>query len=102
MLGVKPGDHQHLFDQVIEKMEDDNYRLETHQVASAEESVRTETNYISSVSLNKSHADVQVNFLQHHEFNLSDGVVIEQFSWVTDIDLSQKDLYEYQKAGRCR
>lgn len=102
LLGAKPGDHQHLFDQVIGKMEDDNYRLEPHQVASAKETVRTETSYISGVSLNKTHADVQVNFLQHHEFNLSDGAVIKQFSWVTDLDLSQKNLHEYQKAGRCR
>ncbi len=45
---------------------------------------------------------MQFNFLQHREFNRSDGAVIKQFSWVTDIDLSQKSLHEYQKAGRCR
>ncbi len=102
LLGAKPGDHQHLFAQVIEEMEDDNYRCETYQVALAEGMVRTETSYVSGVSLNKTHTDVQVNFLQHHEFNISDGAIIKQFSWVTDLDLSQKSLHEYQKASRCR
>ena len=43
LLGAKPGDHEHLFDQVV-----------------------------------------------------------KCFSWVTDLDLSEKSLYEYQRAGRSR
>lgn len=102
LLGAKPGDHQHLFDQVIAEMDDDNNRFETHQVGSAKKTIRTETSYIADVSLNKTHADVHVNFLQHHEFDCRTGAATKRFSWVTDIDLSEKSLHEYQKAGRCR
>lgn len=102
MLGAKPGDHQYLFDQVIQEMDHDNYLLETCEVSSPKKKIRTETSYVADVSLNKTHADVRVNFLQHHEFDCIDDAVTNRFSWVTDIDLSQKSLNEYQKAGRCR
>lgn len=102
LLGAKPGDHKYLFDQAIEEMGQDNYRTETHQVSSAQKKIRTETSYVPGVSLNKTHTDVRVNFLQHHEFDCADGGVTNRFSWVTDLDLSQKSLHEYQKAGRCR
>lgn len=102
LLGAKPGDHQHLFEQVIEQMEHDKHLTETYQVASAKQTIRTETNYIAGVSLNKSHSDLRVNFLQHYEFEPQADAVVKRFSWITDIDLSQKSLYEYQKASRCR
>jgi len=90
MLGAKPGDHQYLFDQAIEQMDRDNYRTETYQVASAEKKIGTETSYVAGLSINKTHADAKVNFLQHHEFDCSTGAVIKRFSWVTDLDLSEE------------
>lgn len=102
LLGAKPGDHQHLFDQVHEAMDQSNYRNETLQVASAKQKIRTETNYVAGVSLNKSNADLRVNFLQHHEFDTKADALIKRFSWVTDLDLSQKSLHQYQRAARCR
>lgn len=102
LLGAKPGDHQHLFAQVIDRMDQDDYRIESYQVASAKKTIRTETSYVAGVSLNKTHADVKVNFLQHHEFDCQNDAVTKRFSWVTDIDLGEKSLHEYQKAGRCR
>lgn len=98
MPGAKPGDHRHLFDQVIDEMDQDNYLTETHQVSSVKKRLRTETSYVAGVSLNKTHADVRVSSLQHHEFDCNDDAVANRFSWVTDIDLSQKS----QQAGRCR
>jgi len=102
LLGAKPGDHQHLFDQAIEQMDRDNYRTETYQVASAEKKIGIETSYVAGLLINKTHADAKVNFLQHHEFDCSTGAVIKRFSWVTDLDLSEKSLHKYQQAGRWR
>ena len=79
----------------------DNHLTETSQVATAKATTHTETNYVAKVSLNKSNLDLRVNFLQHHEFS-DDGAVSKRFGWVTELDLSQKSLYKYQKAGRCR
>ncbi len=80
LLGVKPGDHKHLFEQVIEQMEHDNHLTETYQVVSGKQTIRTETNYIAAVSLNKSHADLQVHFLQHYEFKTPKDAVVTRFS----------------------
>jgi hypothetical protein len=102
MLGAKPGDHQYLFEQVEQAMDRDACRVETKRVASARETVQTQTQYISDLSLNKSNLDVRVNFLQHHEFDSESFATLKCFSWVTDLDLSEKSLDLYQRGGRSR
>lgn len=102
LLGAKPGDHKHLFEQVIEAVDRDDCRTASSNVASPKSRLRTETQYVEDLSLNKSNADLHVNFLQHHEFDCRDDAVVKRFSWVTDLDLSEKDLQLYQQAGRCR
>jgi ribosome biogenesis protein Tsr3 len=100
LLGAKPGDHKHLFDQVIEAVEGDAHRKQSDEIAGRK--LVTETHYIKDLELNKSNADVLVNFLQHLEFDCDTHEIANRFSWVTDIDLSEKNLRLYQRAGRCR
>lgn len=102
MLGAKPGDHRYLFEQVEQAMDQDACRVETKRVASVGKAVQTQTQYISDLSLNKSNLDVRVNFLQHHEFDDESFATLKCFSWVTDLDLSEKDLDLYQRGGRAR
>jgi len=102
LLGAKPGDHAHLFEQATDAMGGDNCRTEFAEGTDPKTKTRTETQYIEGLSLNKSNADVRVNFLQHFEFNCIDDDVVKRFSWVTDISLSDKSLLRYQRAGRCR
>ncbi len=77
-------------------------RVETKRVASFGKAVQTQAQYISDLSLNKSNPDVRVNFLQHHKFDSESFATLKCFSWVTDLDLSEKDLNLYQRAGRAR
>ncbi len=102
LLGAKPGDHAYLFEQATEAMSRDACRTESTEAANSKTKTRTETQYVEDLSLNKSNADVRVNFLQHFEFDNQDLEVVKRFSWVTDIDLSKKVLDPYQGAGRCR
>jgi hypothetical protein len=102
LLGAKPGDHEHLFDQVIETTDHDLSRVEHCRVATAECRFDSQTQFIKNLELNKSNTDVCVNFLQHHEFDCDSGELLRCFSWVTDLDLSRKDLLLYQRAGRSR
>jgi hypothetical protein len=102
LLGAKPGDHEHLFEQVEEAMERDDYLVESLTVAKARKTVQTQTQYMTDLALNKSNKDVRVNFLQHHEFEGQSFETLTRFSWVTDLDLSGKSLELYQRAGRCR
>lgn len=102
LLGAKPGDHEHLFGQVNEAMDHERTRVERFRVAKAKHSFDSQDQYLADLELNKSNADVRVNFLQHHEFDCDSGETLKCFSWVTDLDLSQKSLDLYQRAGRSR
>lgn len=102
LLGAKPGDHEHLFDQVHDAMDRDGVRVERARVASGKATHDTQTQYIEDLELNKSNSDVRVNFLQHHQFDGETAETLKCFSWVTDLDLSGKNLDQYQRAGRSR
>jgi len=102
LLGAKPGDHEHLYDQVIDAMDHARLRVERHRVSRARTCFDSQTQYIEDLELNKSNVDVRVNFLQHHEFDCDSGETLRCFSWVTNLDLSDRDLYLYQRGGRSR
>src|SRR5690554_3717589 len=53
----------------------DTCRTESVNVASPKSKIRTETQYIEGLSLNKSNTDLRINFLQHHEFDCCDHEV---------------------------
>lgn len=102
LLGAKPGDHEHLFDQVVDAMDQDAVRVERARVSKAKHCFDSQTQYIENLELNKSNPDVRVNFLQHHEFDCETSETLKCFSWVTDLDLSEKSLDLYQRGGRSR
>ena len=92
LLGAKPGDHAHLFDQVVEAL--DRSDVETVHVTSVSgrRLIKGETQLIKNLSLNKSNEDVRVNFLQHYEFDEKSGEVSKRFSWVSDMEITQADM----------
>jgi hypothetical protein len=98
LLGVKPGDHQHLFAQVVE-------RVEAGQVMDFEE-VDAKTGikrcylYVRDVPVNEDNQEVRVNFLHYVEIAATGEE--QQFSWVTDLDLSARTLRQAPRGGRAR
>jgi len=102
LLGAKPGDHEYLFDHVIEAC--DLSREETVQRfdPKSPQDLISETQFISDLPLNKSNADVRVNFLQHHEYDPKTGAVSKRFSWVTDLEIDRSKMLLYQRGGRSR
>ncbi|MCD0461993.1 transposase, partial [Roseiconus lacunae] len=83
LLGAKPGDHEHLFEQVIDAMDHDRLRVVRHRVSKGKTCFDSQTQYIEDLELNKSNVDVRVNFLQHHEFDCDSSETLKRFSWVT-------------------
>ena len=68
LLGAKPGDHAHLFDQVIAAGDED--RIETvTRVDLRFNAIQSETQYVNDLALNASNQSVRVNFLQHFEYD---------------------------------
>ena len=99
LLGAKPGDHKYLFEHVAGAC--DLARDETVKRFDPKSSqdMISETQFISDLPLNRSNAEVRVNFLQHHEYDSKTGEVSKRFSWVSDIEIDRSKLLLYQRGG---
>jgi hypothetical protein len=98
LLGVKPGDHKHLFDRLGEM-------LEAGDVATVEE-VDGKTGVIRSsiiaedVALNEANPDVRVTVVHYLETDAKGPC--KQWTWVTDLEVTAENVREVVRAGRAR
>lgn len=97
LLGVKPGDHQFLFERVIEAFEEDRVTIFTWK----EGDVTCEIAFTHDLPLNESNQDLLVHFLQYSEY-AKDGRRRKYFSWVTDQRLSRGKARHLARGGRAR
>lgn len=96
ILGAKPGDHQALFEQVRQ-----------HRCAGQcqewdytdEHGVEHGYRWVNDVSLNDSHPDLKVNFLEYWEIKDGKQTI---WTWVTDLPLHQQSVEAVMRAGRAR
>lgn len=100
ILGAKPGDHQFLFDQV-DIAEQRGEVMEFSQTDKNDTNIEHHYRFINHVSLNKANHDLQVNFLQYWQVNHKQGKTT-CFSWVTDLEITEYNVYEIMRAGRAR
>ena len=98
ILGVKPGDHQHLFEQLVERIEAD--QVETLDVVDANTGTQHSYLFAHGVSLNEANQEVQVNVLQYVQTD-ADGTYHE-WTWVTDLELTAANVAGVARAGRTR
>lgn len=101
LLGAKPGDHEHLFNRFIEACDEDRV-VATARHDPKSGGLVSETQYCDNLSINASHEDLRVNFLQHFEYDPKTSAVTKRFSWVTDRKLDVSKLLLYQRGGRAR
>lgn len=100
LLGVKPDDHQHLFQQVIEAQVED--RTTTISWTDPRKpKVLCEITFVHDLALNKENPDLRVNFLQYIEYG-EDGNPRKQFSWVTDLVITPDNARHLVRGGRAR
>src|SRR5436190_13056892 len=97
LLGVKPGDHAYLFEQIAQ-------RLEAEQSAiTGEVDARTGTRrsylFLTDLALNETNPDVRVNFLQCVEHTDQET---HEWSWVTDLHLTAAHFGKGARGGRAR
>jgi len=94
IIGAKPGDHEHLFN-VIDSSNSTKY-FEFKD----ENGFFHQFRFINNVSLNKSHPELMVNFLEYRQTNPKEKEL--NFSWVTNIKITEKNVYLLTKGGRAR
>jgi hypothetical protein len=95
ILGVKPGDHKFLFEQ-IEKA---HAAGETSEFEIEQEGVIHRFRYHNQVPLNASNQDVLVNFLEYWEIGAKRT---RHFTWITDFTITRANAYQIMRGGRAR
>ena len=94
LLGARPGDHKFLFDSV-ETSEETKY----HEILD-EKGFLHQFRYLNDSVLNKSNPDVCVNFLEYMQTDPKGKETV--FSWVTNIRITQDNVFALMKGGRAR
>ena len=97
ILGAKKGDHSFLFQFVDQKAIEGNV---LKYVTSDDKDTIHKFRYINQVPLNADNKEVLVNFVEYWETKSSGQK--QHFSWVTDLELSDDNLYEIMRCGRAR
>lgn len=94
IIGAKPGDHRHLFDQ-LESSHNTTYVQKADKDGSLHQ-----YRFLRDAALNRSNTDVSVNVVEYR-ITLPTGKETN-FSWVTNIPLSEANIYVVVRAGRSR
>ena len=100
ILGVKEGDHKFLFHYVDQALENG----EAIELTIADEKNADITHYfriVYNAPLNKSNQNHRVTFVEYWEDNAKTDK-IQRFSWVTDLDVTEENVYQFMRGARAR
>ena len=93
ILGAKPKDHKFLFDWV-EHSQASDYEYKD------EKGVLHRFRYLNKAPLNDANFELEVNFLEYWE--IKPNGKRQHFTWVTDIELNDNNVFEIMRGGRAR
>ena len=114
ILGVKPGKHKALFEQLaVNNKHKLTERLTMENIIGqkVKKKVEHSFNFINGLSLNTKNPEIKVNVLEYTEQttyvnskdnkrNLKPKVI--RFTWITDMELNKDNVVRIMKAGRSR
>lgn len=92
IIGVKPGSHESLFQWIS------GLSLDTHEIVI--DGITYTFKWVNQVPLNDTYPDLLVNFLDCVVEDPKTGP--KHFSWVTDITLNKKNVYQLSRGGRAK
>lgn len=94
IIGAKQGDHEYLFN-LIEHSDSTQYFELSDEKGSLHQ-----FRYLNKVPLNKSNPNIKVNFWEYRETTPKGKEI--NFSWVTNIHITDKNVNDLTKGGRAR
>jgi DDE family transposase len=97
ILGVKEGDHKHLFEQFQERVGDEQVGACYEEDASGANRIWT---FVNGVTINESNQEVLVNLLVYDEVD-AEGAT-HSWAWVTDLTLTTDNVQQVARGGRAR
>jgi len=104
ILSAKPGNHSFLFN-LVEEAAQLNETTELVLPDTKDEKKLHCFRFINSVPLNQTSQDeLRVNFLEHWEVVTKgeEVVILNRFSWVTDLEITADNVMEIMRCGRAR
>lgn len=99
ILGAKPGDHKALFADLRQAV-NEGRASELDFLDQKDRKTMHFFRYLNQVPLNKSNPDLLVNVLEYHQIDKNEKIT--RFSWVTDIEITDENVYKLMRAGRAR
>ena len=100
ILGVKPGDHEFLF-QYVDTAAQRGDTIEFTFVDEKKSDIHHYFRVLNNVPLNKSNQDLLVNFVEYWGKNTTTGKT-QHFSWITDFTVTEDNAYQIMRGGRAR
>lgn len=97
ILGAKPGDHEFLYEHLLDAFDDD--RVSTLTWKDGE--TTCEIDFVNGLPLNQANPDLLVNVLQYLEFGPA-GEPTKKFTWVTDLKITRGNAQHLVRGGRAR
>ena len=97
IVGVKEGDHAYLFQQV--QAAEHSGRVTSYERHDHAAGLVHRFRFVNDVPLNESNAAIRVNFIEYWEIGPDR---VQHFSWVTDLRVSQRNVYHLMRGGRAR
>jgi hypothetical protein len=97
IIGVKPGIHGFLFEQMQTAFEAGQARVLTLQEA---DGVLHHYRWLEGASLNENNADISVTMVDYWEIHPNG--TIRHFSWITDLPVDQDTVPQIARGGRAR
>jgi hypothetical protein len=98
ILGVKEGDHKHLFEQFYQRVEAD--QVEIVEDVDASTGIIHGYAFVNGLTLNEANQEVEVNFLQYLEMH-EDGEE-RKWTWVVETELTEANVRLVARGGRTR
>lgn len=97
LLGAKPGDHEFLYECLLEAFDDERVTHLTWREGNRCCAIA----YVNGLPLNESNQDLVVNVLQYCEYD--EGSKQEKrFTWVTDLRITRSNAGHLVRGGRAR
>lgn len=97
ILGAKPGDHEFLYEHLLDAFDDDRVTTLTWK----DGETTCEIAFVNGLPLNQANPDLLVNVLQYLEFG-PDGEPTKKFTWVTDLKITRGNAQHLVRGGRAR
>ena len=97
ILGAKPGDHEFLYEHLLNAFDDDRVTTLTWKNGDT----TCEIAFVNGLPLNQANPDLLVNVLQYFEYG-PDGEPTKKFTWVTDLTITPSNAQHLVRGGRAR